>query len=188
MDFGAVHVRHSWGGSRHGCPMPSLPVGCQGSRGEWCCSPPGKHRASWELPAALQGANYGSEAPGCSPTASARAAAGLLRSQPAAASPAATWPRPAQLSSAGQMGPGLQELLSPSSIPWRASQKLWAAKGRGRSPTSISFYCIIFLHSQNPSPSLGGYCVPQHDFPGLCPPEQCISHLASKTFVRLVPF
>lgn len=32
-------------------------LGCQGSRQERCCSPPGKHRASRELPAAPLGAN-----------------------------------------------------------------------------------------------------------------------------------
>lgn len=191
MDFsasarGCARPAHS-GGSRHGCPVPRLPVGCQGSREERCCSLPGKHRARWELPAALQGANYGSEAPGCSPAASARVAAGLLRSQPAAGSPAGMWPRPAQLSSAGQMGPAAAGAAFPQQNSLEGILKALGSQGQGEKPNQHQHLLHHFSSFTEPPPSLGGYSVPQHDFPGLYPPEQCILIWQSK-HLRLVPF
>lgn len=162
--------------------------GLPGQPGGAALLPPRKIQGEVGAASALQGANYGSEAPGCLPTASARMAAGLLRSQLAAGSPAGMWPRPAQLSSTGQMGPVAAGAAFPQQHSLEGIPKALGSQGQGEKPNQHQHLLHHFSSFTEPPPSLGGYSVPQHDFPGLYPPEQCISDLAIKTSVRLVPF
>lgn len=55
----------------------------------------------------------------------------LLRSQPAVGSPAATWPRPAQLSSAGQMGPVPAGAAFPQQHSLEGIPKALGSQGQG---------------------------------------------------------
>lgn len=149
--------------------MPVLCPGClwpgRALREERRCSLPGKTWGEGGA-AALQGANYGFEAPGCSLAASARAAAGLLRSQPAAGLPAGWCTTPAELSSVpGRKADGARGCRSHFPPAARtALESIPAALGcagsqgqGGEAQTSISSLASFFFIHRSPSWLEGGY-------------------------------
>lgn len=91
----------------------------------------------------------------------------LLRSQPAVGSPAAMWPRPAQLSSAGQMGPVPAGAAFPQQHSLEGIPRALGSQGQGEKPNQHQLLLHRFSSFTEPPLSLGGYSVPQHDFPGL---------------------
>lgn len=146
----AVRAQHARG-------VPGTAVPCPGCLWqERCCSLPGKHRASRDacrepiMDLRLQAARL-QHLPECCGAAALTAGSSSTCRDVA---------RPAQLSSTGQMGLGAAGAAFPQQHSLQGIPKALGSQGWGRGPTSISFYCTIFLHSQNTLPAWGDILSP----------------------------
>lgn len=147
------------GGSRHGCPVPRLPVAGA------LLQLPGKHRASRDacrepiMDLRLQAARL-QHLPECCGAAALTAGSSSTCRDVA---------RPAQLSSTGQMGLGAAGAAFPQQHSLQDIPKALGSQGWGERSNQHQLLLHHFSSFTEHPPSLGGYSVPQHDCPAFSP-------------------